>query len=171
MKKEGFQYICQKAANSASSTTWAPITQNSCDTVREPDALSQFFPDSNMTNSLFFLLLLSPGLNDIISTIPESESESLSVLASSLGPMDYTVHGILQARILEYVAFPFSRGSSQPRDRSQVFALQADSLPAKPQLICLTLQTVFLIFELPTPLPTSIFVILSIAFVIFLLTV
>ena len=32
-------------------------------------------------------------------------------------PMDYTVQGILQARILEYVAFPFSRGSSQPRDQ------------------------------------------------------
>ena len=31
-----------------------------------------------------------------------------------------TVHGILQARILEGVAFPFSRGSSQPRDRTQV---------------------------------------------------
>ena len=27
-------------------------------------------------------------------------------------PMDYTVHGILQARILEWVAFPFSRASS-----------------------------------------------------------
>ena len=35
-------------------------------------------------------------------------------------PMDYTVHGILQARILEWVAFAFSRGSSQPRDRTQV---------------------------------------------------
>ena len=35
-------------------------------------------------------------------------------------PMDYTVHGILQARILEWVAFPFSRVSSQPRDRTQV---------------------------------------------------
>ena len=34
--------------------------------------------------------------------------------------MDYTVHGILQARILERVAFPFSRGSSQPRDQTQV---------------------------------------------------
>ena len=31
-------------------------------------------------------------------------------------PKDYIVHGILQARILEWVAFPFSRGSSQPRD-------------------------------------------------------
>ena len=35
-------------------------------------------------------------------------------------PMDYTVHGILQARILEWVALPFSRGSSQPRDQTQV---------------------------------------------------
>ena len=35
-------------------------------------------------------------------------------------PMDYTVYGILQARILEWVAFPFSRGSSQPRDQTQV---------------------------------------------------
>ena len=34
-------------------------------------------------------------------------------------PMDYTVHGVLQARILEW-AFPFSRGSSQARDQSQV---------------------------------------------------
>ena len=43
-------------------------------------------------------------------------------------PMDCTVHGILQARILEWVAFPFSRGSSQPRSP----ALQADSLSAEP---------------------------------------
>ena len=48
-------------------------------------------------------------------------------------PMDYTVHGILQARILELVAFTFSRGSSQPRDQTQGSTLQADSLPAEPQ--------------------------------------
>ena len=35
-------------------------------------------------------------------------------------PMDYIVHGILQARILEWAAFPFSRESSQPKDRTQV---------------------------------------------------
>ena len=34
--------------------------------------------------------------------------------------VDYAVHGILQAGILEWVAFPFSRGSSQSRDRTQV---------------------------------------------------
>ena len=48
-------------------------------------------------------------------------------------PMDYTVHGILQARILEWVAVPFSRGSYQPRIEPRSPALQADSLPAEPQ--------------------------------------
>ena len=41
--------------------------------------------------------------------------ESHSVVSDSLQP-----HGILQARILEWVAFPFSRGSCQPRDQTQV---------------------------------------------------
>ena len=35
-------------------------------------------------------------------------------------PMDCIVHVILQARILEWVAFPFSRGSSQSRNRTQI---------------------------------------------------
>ena len=38
-------------------------------------------------------------------------------------PLDYTVHGILQARVLEWVAFPFSRGSFQRRDRTLVFSI------------------------------------------------
>ena len=49
--------------------------------------------------------------------------------ATLCDPRDYTVHGILQARILEWVDFPFSRGSSQPRYPD----LQANSLPAEPQ--------------------------------------
>ena len=36
------------------------------------------------------------------------------------GPMDYTVQGTLQARILEWVAFPFTRGYSRPRNRTRV---------------------------------------------------
>ena len=47
-------------------------------------------------------------------------NESHSVVLTLCDPMDYTVHGILQARILEWVAFPFSRLSSQPRDQTQV---------------------------------------------------
>ena len=46
--------------------------------------------------------------------------------------MDCIVHRILQARILEWVAVPFSRGSSLPRDQSRSPVLQADSLPAEP---------------------------------------
>ena len=49
-----------------------------------------------------------------------SESESHSVCPTLCDPMDCIVHVILQARILEWVAFPFSGGSSQPRDRIQV---------------------------------------------------
>ena len=48
-------------------------------------------------------------------------------------PMDCILHGILQARILEWVACPLSRGSSQPSNRTQVSCIQADSLPAEPQ--------------------------------------
>ena len=48
-------------------------------------------------------------------------------------PMDYTVHGILQARILEWVAFPFSKGSSQPRGQTQVSRIAGGFfLPAEP---------------------------------------
>ena len=38
-------------------------------------------------------------------------------------PMDYTVHRILQARILEWIAIPFLKGSSQPRDQTCVFRI------------------------------------------------
>ena len=47
--------------------------------------------------------------------------------------MDYTVHGIHQARILEWVVLPFSGGSSQPGIEPRSPTLQADSLPAEPQ--------------------------------------
>ena len=39
-------------------------------------------------------------------------------------PMDYTLHGIPQARILECVVFPFSRGSSQRKDQTQVSCIE-----------------------------------------------
>ena len=48
------------------------------------------------------------------------------------GPPGSSVHGILQARILEWVAMPSSRRSSQPRDQTQVFHFQAASLPSEP---------------------------------------
>ena len=48
-------------------------------------------------------------------------------------PTDYTVHGISQARILEWVAFPFSRDLPNPGIKPRSPTLQADSLPAEPQ--------------------------------------
>ena len=48
-------------------------------------------------------------------------------------PVNYTVHGILQARIQEWVAFPFSIGSSQPRGRSEVCCITGGFLPVEPQ--------------------------------------
>ena len=75
--------------------------------------------------------------------------------------MNYTVHGILQARILEWVAIPFSRGSSQPRDRTQVsriasrfFTSRATKLPPNQmtktemmELFHIRLQSIFLILH------------------------
>jgi len=48
-------------------------------------------------------------------------------------PMGYTVHGILQAGILEQVAFPLSRGSSQPRGWAQVSRFADKFFTAEPQ--------------------------------------
>ena len=52
-------------------------------------------------------------------------------------PMDCSlsgssVHGICWERILKWVAIPFSRGSSQPRDQNPSLTLQANSLPSEP---------------------------------------
>ena len=47
--------------------------------------------------------------------------------------MDFIVHGILQARILQWVAFPFSRDLPNPGIELRSPALQVDSSPAEPQ--------------------------------------
>ena len=70
------------------------------------------------------------------------ESEKAKVLVAQLCPslcdcMDCilpgsSVHGILQARILEWAAIPLSRGSSQPRDWTWVSCTAGSSLPSEP---------------------------------------
>ena len=57
---------------------------------------------------LFFWLSVS-SVSSVVQSCP-----------THCNPMRYTIHGILQARILEWVAVPFSRWSSQLRDQSQV---------------------------------------------------
>ena len=63
----------------------------------------------------------------------ESESESHSVMSDSLQPVDYTVWGILQARIIEWVApFPSPGDLPNPLSKPGSSTLQVGSLPAKP---------------------------------------
>ena len=56
----------------------------------------------------------------MIHIIEWSEVKVIQSCLTLCDPMDYTVHGILQAIILEWATIPFSGGSSQPRDRTQV---------------------------------------------------
>ena len=73
---------------------------------------------------------LTPVRMAIVKKSEVKIAQSCPTLCDSL---EDTFHGILQARVLEWVAFPFSRGSSQPRDQTRSPTLQADSLPAEPQ--------------------------------------
>ena len=79
-----------------------------------------------------------PNLTEISSVAsPEPCKVKVKVKVAQLCPALFDpvdlVYGILQARILEWVAFPFSRGSSQPRIEPRSPTMQADSLPAEPQ--------------------------------------
>ena len=47
-------------------------------------------------------------------------------------PPDFSVRGISQARILQWVAMPFSRGSSQPKDRTCVSRLAGEFFTPEP---------------------------------------
>ena len=66
---------------------------------------------------IYMYALNTGGLQYIVNTCIVKVAQSCPTLCD---PMDYTVHGILQARVLEWVVIPFSRESSQPRDRTQI---------------------------------------------------
>ena len=72
-------------------------------------------PDLKATLSLAFILKATSGLHYFSTKVKVPELHQ-----TLCDPMDYTVHGILQARILVCIALPFSRESSQPRDQTQV---------------------------------------------------
>ena len=69
---------------------------------------------------MFFFLTLEKEMGEKVSC-PNVCAKSLQLCLTLCDPMDCrlpdsSVRGILQARILEWVAMPSSRGSSQPRD-------------------------------------------------------
>ena len=68
-----------------------------------------------------------------VDSLPPASPGIAHTEVSLCDTMDCTVHGILQAKILQWVAFPFSQGSFQPRIEPRSPALQADSLPAETQ--------------------------------------
>ena len=91
----------------------------------------------NITRILCILLDLNNaqkcfGIFNVYTWMQVKVAQSCPTLCN---PMDYTVHGILQARILEWIAFPFSRGSSQPRDQTQVSLFASREPQGKPKNI------------------------------------
>ena len=89
--------------------------------------LSRVFSNTTVQKHQFFGTQLSSQSNPHIHTWANKGENDLSdtsevkvarLCPTLCNPMAYTVHGIFQARILEWVAFPFSRGSSQPRDQT-----------------------------------------------------
>ena len=72
---------------------------------------------SRIAGRFFTIWTTAEALSHIWKKVKEKATQSCPPLCDH---MDYTVRGILQARILEWVAFPFSRGSSQPRNRTGV---------------------------------------------------
>ena len=89
----------------------------------QADSLPAELPEKRLSfNDLWYLNEGEVGLlknneyhTSILALNIGSVQFSRSVV-SDCDPMNYTVHGILQARILEWVTSPFSKGSSQPRD-------------------------------------------------------
>ena len=79
------------------------------------------------------MLILKKKKTNLISNYGGWKVKVVQLCLTLFDPIDYTVQDVLQTRILEWIAFPFSRGSSQPRDRTQYPILQVDSLPAEPQ--------------------------------------
>ena len=76
----------------------------------------------------------SMGLQRIrLDLVKWSEVKVAQLCLTLCDPMDCTVHGILQTRILEWVAFLFSRDLLNPGIEPRSPALQADSLPAESQ--------------------------------------
>ena len=95
------------------------------------DKKQQLEPDMEQCHDWFKIAkgihqgcILSPSLFNLYVEW-QSDSEVAQLCLTLCDPMDCSlpgssVHGIFQARILEWVAISFSRGSSWPRDRTQV---------------------------------------------------
>ena len=106
-KPNGLQWHCASAPDSRVDRTQGP--RNIAKSILSSSVFSSLSPLTNwLSNKPFNLLFLW------------SEVKVTQSCPTLCDPMDYIVLGILQTRILEWVAIPFSRGSSQSRDRTGV---------------------------------------------------
>ena len=85
---------------------------------------------SGIGNTLYMLRLVAQSCRALCNSWTVAHQAPLSM-------------GILQAGILEWIAMPFFRGSSQPRDEIQVSCIAGDSLPSKPPAMPHTLCNIF----------------------------
>ena len=97
-----------------------------------------------MEKNIQYLLRISMVLN-----ILDSDREVVQSCLTLCDLMDSTqpsssVHGIFQARILEWVAISFSRGSSRPRDQTRVSHI-VGALPSEPPGKALNILLIHLI--------------------------
>ena len=107
-------------------TDWKPQSQK----TNQSDHMGH-----NLSNSmkLWAMLCRSTQMDGSwweVLTKLESEVKVTQSCPTLCDPMDSTVHGILQARILEWVACPFSKGSSQTRDQTQISHIAGKFFPS-----------------------------------------
>ena len=118
---------------------WSLVLSLQADHRNAPDATATYILGCRSKAS-FLKSITQMCPKDVLfyACIKELSSSSLvcvshSVVFDSLRPLElsmgFSVYGILQARILKWIAIPFSRGTSQPRDRHWCLASQAGSLP------------------------------------------
>ena len=78
---------------------------------------NHFFPDTSLSLSRSLQCALIPFMFPLMCVY-------VSCYPTNCSPSGSSVHGILQARILEWVAVPFSRGSLWPRDQTRVSCIE-----------------------------------------------
>ena len=130
-------------------------------------------PPSGAIPPLWVVTEHQAGFPVLNSSFPSKQVKVAQSCPTLCHPMDHTVHGILQARILEWVPFSSPGDLPNPGIKPRSPTLQVDSLPAEPQgkpssfllAIYLTRDSVYMStllsqFSLPSPSPavsTSLF--------------
>ena len=129
-EKADLKLNIQKTKTMASDpiTSWQ-IDEETMETLRDFIFLgSQITADGDCNHEIKRCLLLERKA--MTSLVKVKVTQSCLTLCYS---MDYIVHGILQVRILEWVAIPFSRDLPNPGIEPRSLTLHADSLPSESQ--------------------------------------